>query len=216
MRPRQSSLGIRLRRVVTSPPRRRFNEAEAIKPRNQEPGRQIHPGDSGFNEAEAIKPRNQPVRIQAQFVAQMRASMRPRQSSLGIAKLAEEFNSAIGASMRPRQSSLGISEGLSIYLIEPPASMRPRQSSLGITATTGASIRPHHGFNEAEAIKPRNHGWRHHISSSTYRRFNEAEAIKPRNHAYQQGSRLDVRHASMRPRQSSLGINPIGKPVLWK
>ena len=59
--------------------------------------------------------------------------------------------------------------------------MRPRQSSLGI----GGS------------------GWA--ASGSGWDSFNEAEAIKPRNHI-----RLDhlaaVSTASMRPRQSSLGI----------
>ena len=57
MRPRQSSLGI----VVFRPPtmrRTRFNEAEAIKPRNHGPGGEGRPADRGFNEAEAIKPRN--------------------------------------------------------------------------------------------------------------------------------------------------------------
>ena len=86
MRPRQSSLGIsrpRSQRWCRRGPR--FNEAEAIKPRNPEPSSTARP------------------------VAW--ASMRPRQSSLGISPADRNFL-AVGrhaASMRPRQSSLGIS-----------------------------------------------------------------------------------------------------------
>ena len=58
-----------------------FNEAEAIKPRKRDTGNRAGRGDSGFNEAEAIKPRkpDHAYRINGQH----RASMRPRQSSLG-------------------------------------------------------------------------------------------------------------------------------------
>ena len=35
--------------------------------------------------------------------------------------------------------------------------MRPRQSSLGIVADTASFAPPERCFNEAEAIKPRNH-----------------------------------------------------------
>ena len=62
----------------------RFNEAEAIKPRNL-------PSNIGlpkakairFNEAEAIKPRNQETKNTVKYTADA-ASMRPRPSSLGI------------------------------------------------------------------------------------------------------------------------------------
>ena len=58
--------------------------------------------------------------------------------------------------------------------------MRPRQSSLGIKQTTGRDLLQGDGFNEAEAIKPRNQA---EASNKTepINRFNEAEAIKPRN-----------------------------------
>ena len=58
--------------------------------------------------------------------------------------------------------------------------MRPRQSSLGIPRGSTLSKRDRGCFNEAEAIKPRNHA---PYSSSRLgdMRFNEAEAIKPRN-----------------------------------
>ena len=57
--------------------------------------------------------------------------------------------------MRPRQSSLGIGSGREGEMRVGDASMRPRQSSLGIRmpATRGPCRQ---GFNEAEAIKPRN------------------------------------------------------------
>ena len=58
MRPRQSSLGILLRAHSAPSGRRRFNEAEAIKPRNREDGNGVEYIFASFNEAEAIKPRN--------------------------------------------------------------------------------------------------------------------------------------------------------------
>ena len=84
--------------------------------------------------------------------------------------------------------------------------MRPRQSSLGIIPCDYSIIRSIKGFNEAEAIKPRNPS----IEASTARTcssFNEAEAIKPRNQdGVEQPEAPGL--ASMRPRQSSLGISP--------
>ena len=60
MRPRQSSLGIDTIGIgVASRIGRRFNEAEAIKPRNlPERSGVIRYFGVCFNEAEAIKPRN--------------------------------------------------------------------------------------------------------------------------------------------------------------
>ena len=83
MRPRQSSLGI-LSGVlfVSLLAMRCFNEAEAIKPRNLQLDRRSASQPGGFNEAEAIKPRNPEDRHR--IAERMAASMRPRQSSLGI------------------------------------------------------------------------------------------------------------------------------------
>ena len=60
MRPRQSSLGIQRIRPDVESVWSRFNEAEAIKPRNPARGRVgcVRGSGHGFNEAEAIKPRN--------------------------------------------------------------------------------------------------------------------------------------------------------------
>ena len=85
-----------------------FNEAEAIKPRNRTRAAIRPPGEPGFNEAEAIKPRNPPAYLGADG-GFLRASMRPRQSSLGISILRRFQLRDDPASMRPRQSSLGIS-----------------------------------------------------------------------------------------------------------
>ena len=64
-------------------------------------------GAEGFNEAEAIKPRNP---FEVLVIAQVGpASMRPRQSSLGISPRPALRERRGCASMRPRQSSLGIS-----------------------------------------------------------------------------------------------------------
>ena len=80
--------------------------------------------------------------------------------------------------------------------------MRPRQSSLGICKTNTRQGSPETRFNEAEAIKPRNHdgakkmraagdasmrprqsslGIKHTLEQGGGQSFNEAEAIKPRN-----------------------------------
>ena len=171
MRPRQSSLGIRswgrVNRASTTRPS--FNEAEAIKPRNRAgcaatwrgsiaaasmrprqsslgisavPAvRLAHPVEKPrFNEAEAIKPRNHEAPLASSaWCRQASASMRPRQSSLGIADTLDyraKGNSAL-ASMRPRQSSLGI---------------------ITVLLQVGASRHHSSCFNEAEAIKPRNRG----------------------------------------------------------
>ena len=164
MRPRQSSLGIS--RGATNPAWTNlcFNEAEAIKPRNRSCSTvpETTSWKTGFNEAEAIKPRNR-VR-QIHHAPRSRASMRPRQSSLGIHlqhlrgrwELQCGFNEAeaikprnpssarralvlpAGASMRPRQSSLGIDRAIPGSRVAPAASMRPRQSSLGIPSPARA------------------------------------------------------------------------------
>ena len=134
------------------------------------------------------------------------------------------------ASMRPRQSSLGIGVGVSVQrdsiprfneaeaikprnLVTPgspsaniPASMRPRQSSLGILLGRRRRALPVRCFNEAEAIKPRNRASPHAPCAGTSG-FNEAEAIKPRNPARRRREIAALDAASMRPRQSSLGIN---------
>ena len=88
----------------------RFNEAEAIKPRNLPGTTGINGGGRRrFNEAEAIKPRN-PGR-EPDVNRKASASMRPRQSSLGIKSFEERHPQDIEmASMRPRQSSLGIGQ----------------------------------------------------------------------------------------------------------
>ena len=59
--------------------------------------------------------------------------------------------------------------------------MRPRQSSLGINASAGANPANKEGFNEAEAIKPRNREPTKSAALTKLPCFNEAEAIKPRN-----------------------------------
>ena len=140
-----------------------FNEAEAIKPRN--PGSALRRAWmrelSGFNEAEAIKPRNPPTMAKQITSAVPGASMRPRQSSLGIMCRGLPHMGHMGAvaSMRPRQSSLGIQPSSPMSSpMSPEASMRPRQSSLGIASRLLHTEIQEHGrcFNEAEAIKPRN------------------------------------------------------------
>ena len=111
------------------------------------------------------------------------ASMRPRQSSLGIHAEARCDVAGGGASMRPRQSSLGIwSARSSCNCLLQPASMRPRQSSLGISSLPTSMSSTRVRFNEAEAIKPRNRVRpRASPNPPGNPRFNEAEAIKPRN-----------------------------------
>ena len=90
-----------------------------------------------------------------------------------------------------------------------PASMRPRQSSLGISPSFAeTSDRSCCCFNEAEAIKPRNRAELAHGRRHRGRGFNEAEAIKPRNPDVPIRGHVRMGHASMRPRQSSLGIAP--------
>ena len=104
--------------------------------------------------------------------------MRPRQSSLGIADTAHakdrpaSFNEA--EAIKPRNLQCG-NRGLRLqggrgnsteWMFMSPwhgetvlASMRPRQSSLGISERLASSLTwltSHAGFNEAEAIKPRN------------------------------------------------------------
>ena len=138
-----------------------FNEAEAIKPRNPAAntrlGRYRSPVFERFNEAEAIKPRNQLHDLDA-GVPVPRASMRPRQSSLGIKEWAvttvgwkESFNEA--EAIKPRNP---VAE-LILNATASRASMRPRQSSLGIRLHLSVETSYlYRCFNEAEAIKPRN------------------------------------------------------------
>ena len=109
------------------------------------------------------------------------ASMRPRQSSLGIHPLAPKPPPTGPASMRPRQSSLGIQVGQRTVRCVLGASMRPRQSSLGICGRRCIPCRTSDSFNEAEAIKPRNRRGPDRWASAKADSFNEAEAIKPRN-----------------------------------
>ena len=159
------------------------------------------------------------------------ASMRPRQSSLGI--LPESYGTGgtrYEASMRPRQSSLGIYVHTNLSGTRPTgrfneaeaikprnqdftyvcdtrvkASMRPRQSSLGICRRSGRDRQGRGCFNEAEAIKPRNRGCECERRGERCG-FNEAEAIKPRNRGDPEPDAPHEHFASMRPRQSSLGI----------
>ena len=115
---------------------------------------------SSFNEAEAIKPRNRRSRTETQAGSRT-------------------FNEA--EAIKPRnpadQLTAAVREGKL-------PSMRPRQSSLGIPPVDVA-----YRFLDLAA-------------------FNEAEAIKPRNH--RAASWFASLHCppSMRPRQSSLGISP--------
>ena len=117
--------------------------------------------------------------------------MRPRQSSLGILNRVPLcgstrdgccFNEA--EAIKPRNLTAAASVPLT-ECSDRLASMRPRQSSLGIVKHKDYNCRCSHrsaGFNEAEAIKPRNrrstplHSWTRSAEG-----FNEAEAIKPRN-----------------------------------
>ena len=214
MRPRQSRLGIRQELPLPRVRRNRFNEAEAITPRNpaeragkRSPGPGFNeaeaitprnhvgevegPGRSAarFNEAEAITPRNQVVEA-AEGLGVHPASMRPRQSRLGIRVApGPELHRVGSASMRPRQSRLGIQGSRSPMLsYVPTASMRPRQSRLGIRAPCSCGG-PGEGasFNEAEAITPRN--LLDHCIEASQRvlSFNEAEAITPRNRDKRRG-----------------------------
>ena len=113
------------------------------------------------------------------------------------------------ASMRPRQSSLGIPVQRDTRASHAAASMRPRQSSLGIRDGTTEGEWDAACFNEAEAIKPRNLGNRLRRLRRCGR-FNEAEAIKPRNLRLAKSYLVEDAKASMRPRQSSLGIRSGG------
>ena len=141
--------------------------------------------------------------------------MRPRQSSLGIrmpSLLDSSRSAAPSASMRPRQSSLGIAPVT--RTIHSPVfksgfneaeAIKPRNRLICDLRTVILS----HSFNEAEAIKPRNQTGQAQRArcQDGSARFNEAEAIKPRNPGRRAEAppRRDAR-ASMRPRQSSLGI----------
>ena len=135
--------------------------------------------------------------------------MRPRQSSLGIGSVRRRTRSARSASMRPRQSSLGIPRRPVVLELVLVASMRPRQSSLGIVQRPDAVARVNHGFNEAEAIKPRNL-----FSVALAVRHGVGASMRPRQSSlgiqWIQGDRPQETPASMRPRQSSLGIDDAG------
>ena len=131
MRPRQSSLGNPRPLDVFALTFRRFNEAEAIKPRK--PWGASPAGDR------TTRP----------------ASMRPRQSSLGNAKIRIYRTPLSYASMRPRQSSLGNGRTSTRNAGAAMASMRPRQSSLGNWNHKSSMGIENQCFNEAEAIKPR-------------------------------------------------------------
>ena len=114
---------------------------------------------SGFNEAEAITPRNSVAQGHRVAPCLTRASMRPRQSRLGIWPWLAcpgwrpgRFNEA--EAITPRNFSVLRERGF-----EPvgQASMRPRQSRLGIwVLVRGDEVAAILGFNEAEAITPRN------------------------------------------------------------
>ena len=206
MRPRQSSLGIVYTAGGDYRDDGRFNEAEAIKPRNLPRPQPAACAARCFNEAEAIKPRNlprpQPAACAARCFNEAEAikprnlhglgqswivtcaSMRPRQSSLGICRWHSShksspscFNEAEAIKPRNHPELAGNVEPRAL-----DASMRPRQSSLGILRKGGSrKSRVSPCFNEAEAIKPRNPAMRSQFALAVSR-FNEAEAIKPRNH----------------------------------
>ena len=136
-----------------------------------------------FNEAEAIKPRNHTVASCRHRDAGPEASMRPRQSSLGILKSQQQdtasrpspgFNEA--EAIKPRNP---VRRRREIATLD-AASMRPRQSSLGISAQVKTVALHCMCFNEAEAIKPRNPSECRWLGGP-HVCFNEAEAIKPRN-----------------------------------
>ena len=106
--------------------------------------------------------------------------------------------------MRPRQSSLGICSTSVRLTTRLKASMRPRQSSLGIF-TNALYMCVVVGFNEAEAIKPRNPV---PIESLN---INQVASMRPRQSSLGILARRhriggEMMTASMRPRQSSLGI----------
>ena len=120
MRPRQSSLGIWKRAVAEYANMIRFNEAEAIKPRNlllalacpAGTHASMRPRQSSlgiwpplpvprttlccFNEAEAIKPRNLGSCAARKNRGNL-ASMRPRQSSLGIGLATARIKNAVAS-----------------------------------------------------------------------------------------------------------------------
>src|SRR5690606_21690185 len=107
-----------------------FNEAEADKPRMLKDGDHVLVSCCGFNEAEADKPRM--PRLVEPCLDGFRASMRPRQISLGC-------------------TGSGVGRGYPSL-----ASMRPRQISLGCDGTRLRSSGSRTWrFNEAEADKPR-------------------------------------------------------------
>ena len=112
--------------------------------------------------------------------------------------------------MRPRQSRLGISDSAHVHARGNCASMRPRQSRLGIWYWTHEEIPEDARFNEAEAITPRNEAVVVRDPCDC-RSFNEAEAITPRNRAGDRTANSNGMRASMRPRQSRLGI-PKARP----
>ena len=108
--------------------------------------------------------------------------------------------------MRPRQSRLGISARDNKDERMVAASMRPRQSRLGIEILDANAEWRKAGFNEAEAITPRNPGTAGILIGESFASFNEAEAITPRNQGRRYGGEGRCVVASMRPRQSRLGI----------
>ena len=107
--------------------------------------------------------------------------------------------------MRPRQSRLGIPYrgsryGRGIRSFNEAEAITPRNQDQFVFDTVLTA-----SFNEAEAITPRNLG-----DPSLYliliERFNEAEAITPRNRCRCAAPGTLLTAASMRPRQSRLGI----------
>ena len=106
--------------------------------------------------------------------------------------------------MRPRQSSLGIPAwrhpGRAPAGFNEAEAIKPRKQGRGPSRPAEAP-----GFNEAEAIKPRKRRRRQDVEARL-RGFNEAEAIKPRKPPGAQTRFEAGGNASMRPRQSSLGI----------
>ena len=109
------------------------------------------------------------------------------------------------ASMRPRQSRLGISRRVRAATLVTGASMRPRQSRLGISVSNRNDLTLLASFNEAEAITPRNRQiLRQRVKGAVH------ASMRPRQSRLgMPGARVRrdaPRTASMRPRQSRLGI----------
>ena len=153
--------------------------------------------------------------------------MRPRQSSLGIT-IRDDEAEAVPILSSPCFEAEAI-KPRNAHRFNEAEAIKPRNHNAvhgGACFNEAEDVEPNGApcFNEAEAIKPRNpctsanEARPARPDESTPTRFNEAEAIKPRNlgtelrHEQSIGTAIKgplkgkPRRASMRPRQSSLGI----------